>query len=349
VITRTTAALLVTRAATGAYAPDVLELATRTLPELADGDVLLRVLYLSLDPTNRNWLKLEPVNTLRQKIGRDLAVGDPMVGEILGLVEESRDPAFRVGDVVAGVGEWQEHAVVPAARMRRVERGDEPLAAHLTVFSHIGLAAMVGLHAIARIQPGETVLVSAAAGATGRLAVAAATAHGCRVIGIAGGPDKCADVLAAGAAEAIDYRAVDDLADALRLAAPDGVDVYFDNVGGATLDAALTAMKPGGRVAVCGVMSDYDAGEERHGIRNMFQVLVRHLRIEGFLAGHYWDRREEFYAILRELLADGRIEHRADEAIGLAAAPEHLRKLFDGSNRGKLLVRVGETELSESS
>ena len=346
---RITPALLVTRAATGVYAPDVLELATRELPELADGELLLRVLYLSLDPTNRNWLKLESVNTLRQKIGRDLTVGDPMVGEILGLVEESRDPAYSAGDVVAGVGEWQERTVVPAARMRRVERGEEPLAAHLTIFSHIGLAAMAGLHAVARIQAGETVLVSAAAGATGRLAVAAATAHGCRVIGIAGGAEKCADVIAAGAVAAIDYRAVDDLADAIRRAAPEGVDVYFDNVGGSTLDAALTAMSPGGRIAVCGVMSDYDAGEDRHGIRNMFQVLVRHLRIEGFLAGHYWDQREEFYATLRELLADGRIEHRADEAVGLAAAPVHLSKLFAGTNRGKLLVRVADPDLPERS
>jgi NADPH-dependent curcumin reductase CurA len=150
-------------------------------------------------------------------------------------------------------------------------------------------------------------------------------------------------VVAAGAVAAIDYRGVDDLGAALRGAAPEGIDAYFDNVGGATLDAALTAMSPGGRVAVCGVMSDYDAGEQRHGIRNMFQVLVRHLRIEGFLAGHYWDRREEFYDVLRGLLADGLIQHRADEAVGLAAAPVHLAKLFAGTNRGKLLVRVSET------
>ena len=347
--TRTTPALIVTRAATGTYQPDVLRLAERELPPLGDGEVRLRVLYLSLDPTNRNWLKLEPVNTLRQKIGRDLAIGDPMVGEILGRVEESREPGIAVGDVVAVTAEWQEEVVVPAARIRRIDRRGEPLAAHLTVFSHIGLAAMVGLHAVARIQPGETVLVSAAAGATGRLPVAAAAAHGCRVVGIAGGAEKCADVLAAGADAAIDYRGVDDLGAALREAAPDGFDVYFDNVGGATLDAALTAMAPGGRVAVCGVMSDYDSGEDRHGIRNMFQVLVRHLRIEGFLAGHYWDRREQYYAILRELLESGRIEHRADEAVGLAAAPAHLGKLFAGTNRGKLLVRLADSDLSERS
>lgn len=344
---RSTPALVVTRAARGAYSPDVLALTTRELPELGEGELLLTVLYLSLDPTNRNWLKLEPVNTLRQKIGRDLAIGEPMVGELLGRVEESRHEGFRPGDVVAGVGEWQERVIVPGDRMRSLERGSEPLASHLTVFSHIGLAAMVGLHAIAGIRPGETVVVSAAAGATGRLAVAAAAAHGCRVIGIAGGPEKCDDVVRSGAAVAIDYRAVDDLAAALAEAAPEGVDVYFDNVGGRTLDAMLTVMKPGGRVAVCGVMSDYDAGEERHGLRNMFQVLVRHLRIEGFLAGHYWERRAEFYGVLRDLLERGLIEHRSDEAVGLAAAPEHLGKLFAGTNRGKLLVRVAAGELSD--
>lgn len=339
---RITPALIVTRAAVGTYTPDVLELSSRPLKPLSEGDLRLRVRYLSLDPTNRNWLKLEPVNTLRQKIGRDLAVGDPMVGELLGEVVESRAPEFEPGDLVAGVGEWQEEVVVPAARMRRIVRGDEPLASHLTIFSHIGLAAMVGLHEIARIQPGETVLVSAAAGATGMLAVAAAVAHGCRVIGIAGGPEKCADVVAAGAAAAIDYKSVQDLAAAISAAAPEGVDAYFDNVGGATLDAALLTMNPGGRVAICGVMSDYDSGDERHGIRNMFQVLIRNLRIEGFLAGHFWDRRSEYFETLRRLLEAGRITHRVDESVGLASAPEQLATLFAGTNRGKLVVRVSD-------
>ncbi|MGY1838150.1 MULTISPECIES: zinc-binding dehydrogenase [unclassified Modestobacter] len=338
---RSTRALVVTRAARESYTPDVLELSERRLPSVADGDIHVRVLYLSLDPTNRNWLKLDPVNTLYEKIGRNLSVGDSMVGELIGRVEESRATGFERGDLVAGIGEWQDEAVVPADRMRRVKlREGEPLASHLTIFSHVGLAAMVGMHEVARIAQGETVLVSAAAGATGRLAVGIAKAHGCRVIGIAGGPEKLAIATDAGADATIDYRSSSNLAGAIHAAAPEGVDAYFDNVGGQTLDAALLAMNPGGRIAVCGVMSDYDVGEARHGVRNMFQVLVRHLRVEGFLAGHFLDRREEYYAELRRLRDQGWIEHQAEESVGLESAPQQLARLFTGANRAKLLVRL---------
>jgi Putative NADP-dependent oxidoreductases len=336
---RRTPALIITRPSRDEpYTPDVLKLVERELPALDDGELLVRVLYLSLDPTNRNWLKLLPVNTVKQKIGRDLKVGDAMVGEVIGEVIESRSAEYAPGDLVTATAEWQHESIVPADRVRRVDRGPEPLAAHLTIFSHIGMAAMVGLDEIARIQPGETVLVSAAAGATGRLAVAIAASRGCRVVALAGGERKCAQALASGADVAIDYKATPDLAAALVEAAPDGFDVYFDNVGGATLDAALMAMAPGGRIAVCGVMSDYDG--DVVGIRNMFQVLVRHLRIEGFLAGRYWHRRDVYYAELRRLLAAGRIEHHADQVGGLENAPSHLLKLFAGTNEGKLLVQV---------
>jgi len=339
---RTTRALIVTRPAIGTYEPDVLRLEERALPELGDGDLHLEVLYLSLDPTNRNWLKLEEANTLRSKIGRDLHVGDAMVGEILGRVIESRDPAYVPGDIVAGVGEWQEETVVPAARMRPVPKGGgELLATHLTIFSHIGLAAASGLHEIAKIQPGETVLVSAAGGATGRLAVGIAAAHGCTVIAIAGGPEKCAEAIASGATAAIDYKAEADLTSAIRAAAPNGVDVYFDNVGGPTLDAALMSMAQGGRVAVCGVLSDYDAGEDRVGVKNMFQVLIREIRIQGFLAQRYWEKRHVYYDELRGLLESGRIKHIADESVGLETAPQQLATLFKGANKGKLIVRIG--------
>ncbi|MEV1130496.1 NADP-dependent oxidoreductase [Agromyces sp. NPDC049794] len=335
---------MIDRHARGAYSPDVLRLERRAVPAPEDGDLLIEVLYLSIDPTNRNWLKLETANTVREKIGRDLRIGDAMVGEGLGNVLRSRHPDFIEGDVVAGVMEWQETAVVPGARMRHVDVAeDEPLTAHLTIYSHIGMAAMVGLYEIAKIQPGETVLVSAAGGATGRLAVGIAAAHGCRVIGIAGGPDKCTDVLRAGASAAIDYKSEDDLAAGIRAAAPEGVDVYFDGVGGATLDAALSAMSRHGRVAICGVMSDYEEGPHRVGIRNMFLVLIRELKIEGYLAGSHWHRRGDYFAKLRQLLRSGQIEHRIEESVGLESAANQLSKLFTGDNRGKLVVRVGRT------
>ncbi|WP_100812449.1 MULTISPECIES: NADP-dependent oxidoreductase [unclassified Microbacterium] len=335
-----TAVLTVTRAARGEYAPDVLDLGTTLVREPRTGEVLVDVLYLSIDPTNRNWLKLEPVNTLVDKVGHGLSVGAPMMGEAIVRVISSQAEGISAGDLLAGVVPWQERAVVPAARMRLVDlHGDEPLEAHLTIFSHIGVAAMVGLHEVARIRSGETVLISAAAGATGRVAVGIAKAAGCRVIGIAGGPDKCAMVQGFGADAVVDYKNTPDLAAAINDAAPDGVDVYFDNVGGATLDAALLAMRAGGRIAVCGLMADYD-DPDAPGVRNMFRVLVRHLRIEGFLAAHYWHKRDEYYSHLRRLLREGVIVHAADMTDGLGTAPDQLGKLFRGANNAKLLVRL---------
>lgn len=340
----TTPVLTVARAATGEYRPDVLALGETEVAPPGPGELLVEVLYLSIDPTNRNWLKLEPVNTLVEKVGHGLSVGAPMLGEAIVRVIESRHEGIEPGDLLAGIAPWQETAVVPAARMRAVDwHDDEPLAAHLTIFSHIGTAAMVGLHEVARIRAGETVLVSAAAGATGRIAVGIAKAAGCRVVGIAGGAAKCEAVRGFGADEVVDYKAEPDLAAALVRAAPEGVDVYFDNVGGATLDAALLAMAPGGRIAVCGLMADYD-DPDAPGIRNMFRVLVRRLRIEGFLAAHFWHKRDEYYSHLRDLLRRGLIRHAADESTGLASAPDQLTKLFRGTNTAKLLVRVGRED-----
>lgn len=336
-----TPVLTVARAATGEYRPDVLALGEVDLGVPGPGEVLVEVVLLSIDPTNRNWLKLDPVNTLVEKIGHGLAVGAPMMGEALVRVIASQAEGVAPGDLLAGVVPWQERAVVPAARLRAVDwREGEPLAAHLTIFSHIGMAAMVGMYEIARIRAGETVLVSAAAGATGRIAVGIAKAAGCRVVGIAGGAAKCAAVRGFGADAVVDYTAEGDLAAAIAEAAPEGVDVYFDNVGGAVLDAALLAMAPGGRIAICGLMADYD-DPAAPGVRNLFRVLVRRLRIEGFLAAHFWHKRDEYYAHLRRLLHAGVIAHAADESVGLASAPEQLAKLFRGSNTAKLLVRVG--------
>lgn len=333
-----TRALIIDRPALGAYAPDVLRLEERDMPELGDGDIALRLLWLSLDSTNRNWLKLEPVNTLRQKIGRDLAIGDPMVGQILAEVVASRAPGWLVGDLAAGLAPWQEHSVVPASWMRRIEPLDGyPLSVHLSVLSHVGYAAMAGLFEVARVHSGETVVVSAAAGATGRIAVAAAVDAGCTVIGLAGSPAKRAAVLAAGASAALDYRA-SDLVEQLGAAAPDGVHVYFDNVGGVVLDAVLMAMRFGGRIAVCGTISDYDT--DPVGVRNLFQTVVRHLRLEGYSAANYDDRRESFDARLRRLLHEGKVRHEVDEVHGFENAPAHLSKVFDGSNRAKLVVRI---------
>lgn len=331
---------VIRRPATGQYAPDVLGLETRDLPALRDGEVRVRLVYLSLDPTNRNWLKLEDTSTVIQKIGRNLKVGDVMMGQSVGIVEESRSPAFKPGDRVAALAEWQEQVVMPAARLRRLEDG-LPLTAHLTLLSHVGLAAIIGLKEIAQIKPGQTVVVSGAAGATGSLAIGIAKEVGCRVVGIAGGPEKCRRVVDEfGADAAIDYKS-GDIDEALRQACPNGVDAFFDNVGGWILDSVLKHMVPGGRIAICGVMADYDNADP-HGIRNMYLVLVKHLRIEGFLAERFPEKREQHFAELRAMLAKGRLKPQPHIVQGFDKAAEHLGLLFGGQNQGKLLVQVSQ-------
>jgi len=336
--------LIIDHPATGSYTPDVLRLETRDLAALQVGEVRLRVLYLSLDPTNRNWLKLEPTNTVFEKIGRELCVGEPMVGEILGVVESAADPRFVPGEYVGCVGEWQDRVNIPADRLRKLDyRADEPLTLHLTLFSHIGMAAMAGLLDIGQAKAGETVLVSAAAGATGSLVTGIAKAMGCKVIGIAGGPAKCAMVVDEfGADAAIDYKS-QNVGDELERLAPEGVNVFFDNVGGKIMDDAIMHMARGGRITICGMMADYDMGDDRPGIKNMFQVLIRHLRIEGFLAGHYAFKAPEYYPRLRELNNQNAIHPRAHIAHGLNAVPEHLGLLFRGANDGKLIVKLDDS------
>jgi len=331
---------VIRRPALGRYSPDVMGLETRNLPVLGPGDVRVRLIYLSLDPTNRNWLKLEDTSTVVEKVGRNLRVGDVMLGQILGVVEESASPDFNVGDHVAALAEWQEQVVLPASRLRRLEvSAGLPLTAHLTLLSHVGLAAIVGLKEIAQIRSGQTVVISGAAGATGSLAVGIAKDAGCRVVGIAGGAEKCARVLDEfGADASIDYKN-GDLDAALGRTCPDGVDAYFDNVGGWILDTVLRHLVPGGRVAVCGVMADYDNATP-DGIRNMYLVLVKHLRIEGFLAGGYPEKRDQHFAELREMFAAGRLKPRAHIVEDFDKAPEHLGLLFSGQNKGKLLVQV---------
>jgi hypothetical protein len=332
---------VIARPAIGRYTPDVLRLEERELPSAGEGEVRVRLIYLSLDPTNRNWLKLESVSTIVEKVGRNLAVGDVMIGQVLGIVEESRAAGFEAGDRVAALGQWQEQMILPASRLRKLHLADgEPLSMHLTIFSHVGFAAMVGLTDIARIQPGQTVLISGAAGATGSLAVGIAKDRGCHVVGIAGGAEKCQRVKAEfGADAAIDYK-TQDLGKALQNMAPNGIHAFFDNVGGAILDEALMHMVPGGCVAVCGVMADYDAAGNARGIQNMYQVLVRHLRIEGFLAGHFADRQDAYFNELRRLLSIGRIKHRPHIVEGFSRANEYLAMLFAGTNQGKLLVEA---------
>ncbi|CAN5371528.1 NADP-dependent oxidoreductase [soil metagenome] len=322
------------------YDPGVLHYDEVVLGPLAEGLVRVRTVYLSLDPSNRNWLR---AGTVRRIGGVEIALrpGDVMIGHSIGVVEQSRLDGYREGDIVTVLGPWQEVLDAPAIAVRRLSPSShEPLTAYLSVFSHVGMAALTGMRDVLAVAPGQTVVVSGAAGATGSLAVEIARDAGARVVAIAGGPDKCAAVLALGADAAVDYRSPgfeDDLADALA----DGASGFFDNVGGATLDAVLPHIAMFGTIALCGVMADYEAaGGARYGNRNLYHVLMKAIRLQGFLAERTGRPRQQQIDELRGLFARGVIHDRTHLVAGLANAPEYLGMLFAGRNRGKLVVEV---------
>lgn len=329
-------AWIIQHASRGTYSPACLKLEQSEVQSPRAGELLLRTILLSLDPTSRNWLKLDPSSNVF-----GLAVGSVMIGAAVSEVVESGSPDFTTGDLVVGMSGWERISRVPAERVRKVEPG-VPLEANLTVFSHIGLAAVTGLIGVGNLRPTDTVVVSGAGGATGAIAVQVAVAHGARVIGIAGGPEKCrlvADEL--GAESAIDYKSADVEAELRRLC-PGGVDLFFDNVGGGILDAVLMNLALHARIAVCGQMALYNS-EDRHdgqGVRNLMELVFRRVRMEGFIAGEPAERLPEYWAELTRLFHEGKITSRPQIIPGIEKAPEALQLLFDGANTGKLIIEV---------
>ena len=306
------------------------------VPELADGQILVRTVYLSLDPTNRVWMN-EADSYLPA-----LRTGDVMRGIALGVVERSRTPRFAEGDLVQGLLGWQEYCVTDGADLSKLPKGlPVPLTACLGLLGHIGLSAYFGLLEVGKPKPGETLVVSAAAGAVGSLAGQIGKIKGCRVAGIAGTREKCRWLTGElGFDAAIDYR-TEDLEESLKRHCPGGVDVYFENVGGAILEAVLNRINIGARIVLCGLISMYNAAEPPPGPRNLATVLIRRARMEGFICTDFAHRAEEAYRDLIGWYLSGKLKYRVDVVDGLENAPRALNKLFDGSNQGKLLVRVG--------
>jgi NADPH-dependent curcumin reductase len=329
-------AWVIAKPSLGRYSTDCLISQNREIPQLLPGQVLLRTIYLSLDPTSRNWLKLDPSSAYLP-----LEVGDVMIGQAISRVEASTAAGLAAGDVVVGLSGWETLSVVPAERVRKVLL-DVPLETNLTIFSHIGLAAVTGMIEIAAVKAQDTVVVSAAAGATGVIAAQIAKALGARVIGIAGGADKCRALLNDfGLDGAIDYKVANIEAELKRLC-PRGVDVFFDNVGGAVLDAVLMNLARGARIAVCGQIALYNSTDasDGQGVRNLMQLVFRSARMEGFVAGQTLGRAAEFEAYLLDLYHRGKINARAHIIKGIENAPRALELLFSGQNRGKLMIEV---------
>lgn len=308
------------------------------MPVPAEGEVLLRTLFLSIDPYMR-----------RQMLGVGgyavpLREGDVMQGRGIAEVMESRHPAHRPGDVVFGEIGWRLYAALPGGSLRPVDRSVRPLSLHLGLLGSPGLTAWVGLTDYGRPQPGETVVVSAAAGAVGSLVGQIAKLRGCRAIGIAGGAEKCAHVVRdLGFDACLDYRA-DGLEEALRQAAPGGVQVYFDNVGGAVLDAVLPNLAMGARIALCGMIAHYNATGPV-AFRHLQSLLDKCVALTGFRIGFVPpERRAAAAAELMEWFRAGKLRWRETVSDGLETAPSALVGLFEGANTGKRIVRVAPGE-----
>ena len=307
------------------------------VPDLRSGEMLVRNVYLSLDPTNRVWANE------RESYLPPVQLGEVMRGVTIGVVEESCNDEYQQGDLVQGVLGWQDYAVTDGLGLTRLPVDARiPLTAHFGVFGHIGLTAYFGLLEIGKPKPGETLVVSTAAGAVGSLVGQIGKIKGCRVVGIAGTDEKCRWVTEELGFDACINYMTEPVLESLQRYCRDGIDVYFDNVGGRILDAALALINLKARVVLCGLISQYNAAEPVPGPFNLANVLVKRARIEGFIVIDYLDRADEAVANLAEWLTAGRLRYRIDVVEGLEQAPAALNTLFDGSNKGKLIVKVSD-------
>lgn len=321
----------------GRIGPDTFELREEAVPELADGEALVRVDWISLDPTNRMWINDTP--TYLPPVG----LGEVMRAAGLGRVVASKNPNYVVGQTVQGLLGWQEYAVVSAASMVNpvdVAEGVSP-SAYLGALGMTGLTAWVGIRDIGKPQPGQTVVVSAAAGAVGSVAGQLAKVSGARVVGIAGGPEKCALLTEQlGFDAAVDHRA-DDWAAQLAAATPDGIDVDFENVGGQLMDAVFARLNIGARVALCGLISGYNAADPPPGPRAFGNLLVQRALVQGFIVLDHFGRAAEAIGEIGGLIADGRLKPLETVVEGFEQLPTAINMLFDGKNVGKLVVKLG--------
>lgn len=330
----------------GAPRPADFEARSGPVPEPGEGELLLRVLYAAMDPAIRGFMSAGGT------YAAPIAVGAPVTGMILGEVARSRSPAVGEGSVVFGFGSWSDYVVGPAAQFHPlpVELGYE-LPAYLHALGTIGLTAYYGLFDTAGMAEGDTVLVSGAAGAVGSLVGQMARIRGAsRVVGIAGGAAKCRKaVLRYGYDSCIDYKAPGDLRAAIGAALPEGIDVFFDNVGGATLEAAIHHLAKNARIALCGMISGYNATAPQPGPSNLWNLVVRTARIQAFrvtdILGQH-DRTAQMLAHIDAWLKAGKLVYDLDLREGFEAIPESFARLFTGEHDGRLVVRVAEPSRS---
>ena len=310
---------------------------TAALPELADGQVLLETRYLSLDPYMRGRMNDA------KSYAANVEIGDTMVGGTVSRVLQSKADGFAEGDNVLGYGGWQSHSVEQANGLVKVDESQAPLSTALGVLGMPGLTAYTGLLTIGKPQAGETVVVAAATGPVGSAVGQIAKVKGARAVGIAGGPEKVAYLKELGFDAAVDHRA-DDFANQLAEATPDGIDVYFENVGGKVWDGVLPRMNEFGRVPLCGLVSGYNATSLPEGPNRvpvvMGTVLQKSLTLRGFIVREFHDQMPQFRRDMTEWIKTGQVKYREDITDGLESAVETFIGMLRGENFGKVVIKV---------
>jgi len=314
---------------------DDFELREDAVPSPGAGEVVTRTIWLSIDPYMRGRLREQ------QTYATAIQIGEVMTGETVGEVIASADPRFSRGDIAVGARGWQTHIATPADRLTRLERHGAPLSAYLGVLGMPGATAYRGITEICQPKAGETVVISAASGAVGSIAGQLAKRAGARVVGIAGGAEKCLYVQdSLGFDDCVDHRTLD-LRRELTVSCPNGIDAYFENVGGAVQAAVFDLLNPFARVAMCGMVSQYNEAEFPPG-PNLGFVVGKRVTIQGFIVSDKPEKIAEWRKLAAPWVADGSLVYREDVHDGLDAAPDALVGILGGRNFGKLLVRVGD-------
>ncbi len=314
---------------------DNFELASVDLPEPGAGEVQVQNLWMTVDPYMRG--RMNDVKSYAPPF----QLGKALDGGAIGRVTVSKDPAFKAGDLVQSGFGWREGFNAPAATVQKLDPRGLPVQAFLGAAGMPGLTAYAGLLKVAELKDGDVVFVSGAAGAVGSVVCQIAKARGHTVIGSAGGAEKAAFLKEIGVDHIIDYKAQKDLNAALAAAAPDGIDVYFDNVGGAHLEAALNSAKLFARFAMCGMISIYNSTKPEPGPSNLAQIIGRNIRMEGFIVSHHFGMMPQYIADLSKWVAEGKITWKETVFEGIEKAPDAFIGLFKGENLGKMLVKLG--------
>lgn len=312
------------------------ELASRNVGQPSDGEVLVRNIWMSVDPYMRGRMMD------RESYVPPFQIGEALQGGAIGQVVASKSPKLATGDYVQSMFGWREYEVAKAEAFQKVDPSLGPIEAYLGALGMPGMTAYAGLFKIGELKDGETVFVSAASGAVGQIVCQLAKAHGCYVVGSAGSDEKCRWLeKEAGIDKAINYKTCGDLDKAVGAAFPKGIDVYFENVGGKHLEVAINHMRPFGRLALCGMIEQYNDTAPRPGPSNLIMAVGKSLKLQGFIVSNHFDIVPAFYAEMGKLIKAGKMKWQETVENGIENAPKAFIKLFSGGNVGKMLVKIG--------